>query len=412
MSKRIGIIAAPGRGHLYPAVALARRLVKDGFAIVVFDRNVSKAFIHSSDLEFRSIDSSEPRARGNLDGQSDWGSNSVTPLHAHASLVLKNGQQVLKEEKIEALLVDQADLASGSIAESLGIPFLNVSMFLPVYLDELIPPFIFPWPPGSQPEDRIRNRRGNRILERRVAPIITTVNRWRLARKLRGISELNEVFSKKAIVTQVPRILDFPRPLSHPQISYTGPFCDEYARRRVDFPWNQLNGKPIIYASMGSVRCNSRFVFEMIVDACRSFDCQLVLSLGGMSLIPSDIRTPSDNAIIVHFAPQIELLSIASLCISHGGMNSVLEALMSGVPLVLIPVTDDQPGVAARVEWCRAGLYLPVRELSVRRLREIVGRVLLESDFSRIAALFREDLRKGDGIGAAARVVASQFASF
>lgn len=54
------------------------------------------------------------------------------------------------------------------------------------------------------------------------------------------------------------------------------------------------------------------------------------------------------NPIVVNYAPQLELLKIADLTITHAGVNTTLESLSNGVPLVAIPITNDQPGVAAR----------------------------------------------------------------
>jgi UDP:flavonoid glycosyltransferase YjiC (YdhE family) len=58
-----------------------------------------------------------------------------------------------------------------------------------------------------------------------------------------------------------------------------------------------------------------------------------------------------DDAIIVDYAPQLQLLKKASLCITHAGINTTLESLSNGVPLVAIPIANDQPGIGARIEW-------------------------------------------------------------
>lgn len=50
-------------------------------------------------------------------------------------------------------------------------------------------------------------------------------------------------------------------------------------------------------------------------------------------------------------APQFAPLEKATLAITHAGLNTALEALARGVPMVAIPITNDQPGVAGRLEW-------------------------------------------------------------
>lgn len=53
--------------------------------------------------------------------------------------------------------------------------------------------------------------------------------------------------------------------------------------------------------------------------------------------------------IVVRYAPKLELLQKASLTITHAGLNTTLKSLSYGVPMVGIPITDDQPGIAARI---------------------------------------------------------------
>jgi zeaxanthin glucosyltransferase len=63
---------------------------------------------------------------------------------------------------------------------------------------------------------------------------------------------------------------------------------------------------------------------------------------------------------MVNTAPQIELLKRAPLCITRAGLNTVLEALAQGVPIVAIPIGFDQPGVAARVAYHGVGEFVEV----------------------------------------------------
>ena len=55
----------------------------------------------------------------------------------------------------------------------------------------------------------------------------------------------------------------------------------------------------------------------------------------------------------------------ASVCITHAGLNTVLESLAQGVPQVAIPVTVDQPGVAARIAEKKTELFVPLKKLTV-----------------------------------------------
>ena len=83
----------------------------------------------------------------------------------------------------------------------------------------------------------------------------------------------------------------------------------------------------------------------------------------------------------------MELLKHASVCITHAGLNTVLEALAQGVPQVAIPVTNDQPGVAARIADKKTGLFVPLKELTAPRLSHLVDKVLNDPTYRNNAAI-------------------------
>src|ERR1700736_1067692 len=102
---------------------------------------------------------------------------------------------------------------------------------------------------------------------------------------------------------------------------------------------------------------------------------QLVLSIGNL-LCRDQIGAVPNNAIVVNHAPQLELLKKASVCITHGGFNTVLEALTQGVPQIAIPVTNDQPGVAARIDYKKTGKTTSLDGLNPLHLSELLDEVL------------------------------------
>jgi len=65
------------------------------------------------------------------------------------------------------------------------------------------------------------------------------------------------------------------------ELHYTGPFVDSQQRPKVDFPWDRLNGKPLVYASLGTLQNESEAIFRTIAEAFAGLDVQLVISLGG-----------------------------------------------------------------------------------------------------------------------------------
>lgn len=95
--------------------------------------------------------------------------------------------------------------------------------------------------------------------------------------------------------------------------------------------------------------------------------------------------------------PQLEVLQHADVFVTHGGMNSSSEALYYGVPLVVIPVTGDQPLVAKRVNEVEAGIRLNRKELTSELLRESVKKLLNDVTFKENSRKVGESLRNAGG---------------
>lgn len=108
-------------------------------------------------------------------------------------------------------------------------------------------------------------------------------------------------------------------------------------------------------------------------------------------------------------APQLELLKRASVCITHAGFNTVIESLANGVPQVAIPITHDQPGVAARIADKKTGVFVPVTELSASRLSLLLHEVLTDSIYRDNAQRFQKIIAGHNGSAAASDLLEEAF---
>ena len=90
-------------------------------------------------------------------------------------------------------------------------------------------------------------------------------------------------------------------------------------------------------------------------------------------------------------------------------MNTVLEALAQGVPQVAIPVTNDQPGVAARIADKKTGLVAPLKELTAPGLSRLVDEVLTDSTFRDNARYFQKVIAETNGLSMAADILEQAF---
>lgn len=156
---------------------------------------------------------------------------------------------------------------------------------------------------------------------------------------------------------------------------------------------------------MGTILNGRVDVFRTIAAAAaKQKDSQLVLSVGNL-VNPEEIRPAPRNAIIVNQAPQLELLKRASVCITHAGLNTVLESLAQGVPQIAIPVAYDQPGVGARIVRKRTGMVTSLETLSVDHLATLLDEVLANTDYRNNARKLQQAISESNGPAVAADAI-------
>ncbi len=409
-----GFLSYPAPGHLYPLTALARRLQQRGHKVTYFQVADTESFIRAAGLHYHQIGAAdhppgtlhqivEPLSR--LKGIAGIRYTVQEMVCRDAAMVLRDAPGAVRAAGVDALVVDQAELAGGSVAEHLGLPFVTAIATLPINLDDSVPFVGYPWRHGSGLLARLRNHLGNAFLEYLLAPLHRVVNERRRTWRLPPLRKLDDYHSRLAQIAQVPEEFDFPGRRLPPHFHYTGPFTDLAGRSQVDFPWSRLEAdRPLVFASMGTLQNGLHHVFHTIAAACAGLDVQLVLSLGG-GLEPEALGALPGAPIVVRYAPQLELIRRATLTISHGGLNTVLESLARGVPLVVLPVTNDQPGVGARVEWTGTGKAIPVGRVSAQQLRAAIEKVLEDSRYRAHARELQSRIVAGDGLGRAAELV-------
>src|SRR5262249_19142871 len=210
-------------------------------------------------------------------------------------------------------------------------------------------------------------------------------------------------FSQLAQISQMPRAFDFPRADLPSIFHYVGPLRrDGYAN--TTFPWHQLDGRPIVYVSLGTLQNSREPLFRCFAEAARGLDVQVVVSHGGGLTRDEADRLPGDP-LVVDYAPQVDLLARARLTITHAGLNTVLDSLTNGVPLVAVPITYEQPAIARRVEWTGTGRGMSLAGIQPGRLREAVTAVLGDSRYFEAARRIKDAIREAGGVGRAADIV-------
>jgi UDP:flavonoid glycosyltransferase YjiC (YdhE family) len=165
-------------------------------------------------------------------------------------------------------------------------------------------------------------------------------------------------------------------------------------------PFDLDEHKPILYISLGTLNNNKPEFFNLCIEAFRDTPYQVILSIG--KFIDKEVLSERPaNFIIESSVPQLEVLKRTDVMISHGGMNSTMEALWNGVPLVEIPFTPEQHLNAHQVEKLGLGILLNPEHLNKNILREAVER-LFHSNYKDKAKEMQKVMHEAGGYAYAA----------
>ena len=407
----IGVLVPCSPGHMNPMGSLGRELLRRGHRVVVAQIPEGEPAIRAAGLEFVAIGEREypdgalgriHEQLGRLQGRAAL-KFTLDGMAGYSRMILTYAPDAFRTVGADLLVVDQA-VAGGGVADVLGLPFVTVANALMFNVETTLPPPVTTWTDFLSPWGRLRNDLSWRALDRITRPLRQAVSDQRQAMGLPVHPSPDASYSTLAQISQQPPEFEFPRRTLPAHFHFAGPFQDPAARTAVPFPFDRLDGRPLVYASMGTLQNRLLRVFRTIAEACAGLEVQLVISLGG-SADPSVLGPLPGSPIVVRVAPQLDLLARASLTITHAGLNTALESLARGVPMVAIPITNDQPGVAGRVSWTGAGLTIPPRRLTAPRLRRAVSRVLTEPSVSIHAERLRDAIARCGGVVRAADVI-------
>ena len=401
---KLGFICPNVPGHLNPMTALARQLQARGHDVVFLYSSGAAGLPFVPGPEKDQINENIPEvSKKQGDDALEFSCHLVL---GQTETILESLPAMVQANNIDALVLDTVQFYAELGAMQLDLPYIHVSAALHFDYTGYTPLSLYGWPHQATPQALARNREG----VKKFAQLLGRGNAGvRAYAKSAGLKidweDPGFTLSPLASITQTPSAFDFESSHWPPQFHHTGPFHDGEGRDKVDFPWERLTGEPLIYASMGTILNGRVDVFRTIVAGlAKHKDLQLVLSIGDQ-LDPEQIGPVPNNAIIVKRAPQLELLKQTSVCITHAGLNTVLESLTQGVPQVAIPVTFDQPGVAARIAHQQTGVVTSLDKLTTDHLSTLLDEVLSNSTYRDNSRKIQKAIAEANGLSVAADLV-------
>lgn len=203
--------------------------------------------------------------------------------------------------------------------------------------------------------------------------------------------------------------LEHPRTIS-PMTDYVGPLIPRSAAPLSEDLGAWLGAKPdrsVVYVSMGSLfdldEENGRAIVEGVMKSNRSVLWSLKKSnqhiLQGLELDP-------DRVLISDWTPQLSVLGSTAIhsAILHGGFNGLSDALWNAVPIVIVPLMQEQIYNAGRVHFNGLGIHLDAKDMSAAKIAESL-RALDTGEYRSKVSRIQKVFRMAGGVKRAADLV-------
>ncbi|TGN43378.1 glycosyltransferase, partial [Paracoccus liaowanqingii] len=275
----------------------------------------------------------------------------------------RHGPALIAGLRADLILGDQTEPAAGLIAEHLGLPMISVACALPFDPEPGVPLPFLGWrcDPSPKGVERLASARriATWVMSAHGRVLQHHADAWGLGRR----RDFADCLSPALTLAQTPPGFDYPRPVGGARIRHLGPFRDAPT---APFPDDIRPDpeRPFVFVSLGTLQGHRLALLARIARACRRAGAQVLVTHGQGLSGAQAARIPAEW--VRAFVPQRAVLARADLCVTHAGLNTTLECLEQGVPMLALPLANDQPGVAARIAACGAGLRLSPRVATER----------------------------------------------
>ncbi len=386
MSK-IVFFCIPAHGHTNPTLGVVRELVSRGHKIWYYSYNIMREKIESAGATFISCDDYDTEQKLNAKDATRVGKDLAFSTKILVDTTLALDDKVCKEMaelKPDLIVADSMALWGKAVALKLGIPFVSSTTT-----------FAF-------------NQHSAKVMKQGIGDLIKMI--FSMSKTTKQIKRLQ---SKGYPVKNILDIIG--NDDNTHTIVYTSPefqpcaetFSDKYVfvgpSIRSATEIIEKKKDKLIYISMGTVNNDMMPFYKTCISALADTDYQVIMSVGNLVSIEDFGELPENISVYSH-VDQIAVLKKADVFVSHCGMNSVSESLYFEVPLVMLPQTSEQKGVAERVSQLGAGIK--VDKLDGVSVMTAINKILSVDTYKQNAKKIAEGFKNSSGAkGAADKII-------
>jgi MGT family glycosyltransferase len=390
---KIVVLSVPAFGHLNPVLPVVAELVRRGHEVVVYNEPEFEPLIRAQGAGFIAYppamslaDLTRVLNGGNLIAGFELFLSATDPLMAFC-------MERLPVEKPDVIVYDGIAIWGEMAAKRLGLRSVATA---PFFVFELIKHWVSWWELIGHTRNFIP--RMHKLLALRLK-----LMRWR-AFPIR--SPLFPMRGDATIMFSTREI--------HPATSVfdnswhlVGASINAVTRPD-SFDFGRLDGRPVVYVSLGTLHISNRGFFEMCLGALAGLPAQVLVSVGRGADVAALGEIP-ENFIVQETFPQLRVLERTSLFVTHAGLNSVHEALYYGVPMVAVPQQFEQLRNAMQMGRKGAGVILDAecyhRRVTGAELRAAVETVMANPAYAGASKALGASLHEAGGYRQAADVI-------
>ena len=392
---RIAVLSVPAYGHLNPVLPVMRELVRRGHEVTVFNEASFEPLIAATGAHFVAyppVIHLEDFSRTLKDGDIiAW----IEMILSATPTLLVDAHRRLRDAPPDIVAFDGVAVWGEMLAGKLGVPSVSIST--------------------TFTSDAVHRTGGEVMNDMRsivthlpgflVAAVRTVWHGWNV------LPHTLPLIPRRGTLTLMMTSRDFHPPSrwrEHPSVEFVG--CSIAADTRLEsFDFARLDGRPLLYVSLGTLHHGNAAFFDTCIEAFRDHDGQVLVSVGRGTDLARYTGAPS-HFIFAEAVPQLAVLERARIFVTHGGLNSVHEGLWHGVPMVAVPQQIEQAHNAEAMAAAGAGVVLDGhangRGVTAAQLRDAAAKVDAgHATYAAAAARIGATLRAGGGFIAAANSI-------
>lgn len=353
----------PYHGHINPLVPVIQELVRSGERVVFYSTEIFRELLEDAGAVFRSMPFD----------MEDKGLPLLDVVHWQLEVVEQCMPRLVADAAADPpayVAVDYACLWGRSFAQYMGLRLAVVHTTFPAMFAHRRPAREAFRALGVSPS-RWRSFMSFRRLDRRVAGTWRVPRlRWPLRIVLGDYGDIRVVLTSREMQ---PGADD-----SDPRFHFVGPCVRTRGSTRGE-PLPRFDERPLVYVSLGTFWNNRPGFYRACVDAYREARFQVLMSIG-RDVDRGALGPLPDHIHVVRYVDQIEVLEKTAAFLTHGGMNSLCEAMLRGVPVLVFPQAMDQFALARHVEALGVGVALKPADLEPQELLRRTESVLADTN--------------------------------